>query len=200
MKIGIYGGTFSPPHIGHVGAAKEFVRALELDKLLVIPTFIPPHKTESERIAPKARAQMCEIAFGELGAEISDIEISRGGKSYTVDTLHALREKYPDDEFFLLCGTDMILTFDGWYRFEDILSEATLVYVRRENDPDTERAIGEKISLFKEQFGARIRHITPRTVELSSSEIRARIKKREDVSHLLPEGIAEFIKDNKLYV
>ena len=199
MKIGIYGGTFSPPHIGHVGAAKEFVRALELDKLLVIPTFIPPHKTESDKISPELRAEMCRVAFAELGAEISDIEINRGGKSYTIDTLTALREIYPDDEFFFLCGTDMILTFDKWYRFEDIFSLATIVYVRRESDPDTEKAIREKVSFFEEQFGARIRHILPRTVELSSTEIRNMIRRGEDASALLPAGLSEFIKNRKIY-
>lgn len=199
MKIGIYGGTFSPPHMGHVRAADEFMRSMELDKLLIIPTFVPPHKTESERVEPEMRLEMCRLAFVGEKYEISDIEIKRGGRSYTALTLDSLKGIYPDDELYLLCGTDMILTFDEWYRFGDIFDMCTLVYVRRESDEETEKKIEEKVSVFSEQYSARIRHISPRTTELSSSEIRSRVKMGKDISELVPNEVKGYIDAHGLY-
>lgn len=199
MKIGIYGGTFSPPHMGHVRAADEFVRSLGLDKLLIIPTFVPPHKEESEKIAPEMRLTMCRLAFSGEKYEVSDIEIRRGGKSFTAVTLDELKRIYPDDELYLLCGTDMILTFDTWYRFRDIFDMCTVVCVRRECDADTEKKIEEKISFFSEQFGAKIRHISLKVTELSSSEIRSLVKGGENISELVPSEVEEYIHTHSLY-
>ena len=199
MKIGIYGGTFSPPHIGHIGAAKEFIKAVGLDKLFVVPTFRPPHKDDNAIIESDLRLQMCRLAFDMPFCEVSDIEIRRGGKSYTVLTLEEMKKSYPEDELFLLCGTDMVLTLDRWFRAEDIFKLCTIVYVRRENDPATEKDILEKISLFREQFDAEIRHISPRTVELSSSQIRERMARGEDISDLVPNAVADFIRLHGLY-
>ena len=119
LRVGIYGGTFAPVHIGHVQAAKAFMEQMKLDYLFIIPTALPPHKQIDEGDDPIHRLRMCELAFeGVEGVVISDVEIKRGGKSYTYDTLVELSR--PDTRLFLLCGTDMVLTFDQWYRFEDI--------------------------------------------------------------------------------
>ena len=119
MKIGIYGGTFNPIHLGHMAAAKFAAEYLELDKLLLIPAGIPPHKAMAEDTAlPEQRLAMTKLAAQspELAgvAEVSDIELRREGKSYTVDTLRALREQYPEDQLYLLMGTDMFLTLQYW--------------------------------------------------------------------------------------
>ena len=145
LRIGIYGGTFAPIHIGHVEAAKAFMVQMKLDYLFVIPAAIPPHKQIDESDDPIHRLRMCELAFeGVDGVVISDIEIKRGGKSYTYDTLTALSR--PDARLFLLCGTDMVLTFDKWFRFEDIFKMCYPVYVRRESDGFIDNMIVNKIT------------------------------------------------------
>ena len=130
LRIGIYGGTFAPIHNGHVEAARAFMEQMKLDYLFVIPTCLPPHKQVDSSDDPLYRLRMCELAFrGIDGVVISDVEIARGGKSYTYDTLVELSR--PDARLFLLCGTDMVLTFDKWYRFEDIFKLCYPTYVRR---------------------------------------------------------------------
>ena len=200
MKIGIYGGTFSPVHCGHLLAACEFVRETELDKLLIIPAAQPPHKEMQTPVSASDRLEMCRLAFeGMENVEISDIEISRGGKSYTVDTVTALKEKYPNDELFLLVGTDMLLTFDRWYRYTDILSLCNLVYVRRETDSELDGEIFEKISFLEKQTGRKIRHIKIDPVEISSSELRQMLQDGEDTGNYLPEKVKNFIKEKGIY-
>ncbi len=200
MKIGIYGGTFSPVHSGHLLAAREFVQGMGLHKLLVIPAAQPPHKEMQTPVSSNDRLEMCRLAFEDMkDVEISDIEISRGGKSYTVDTVTALREKYPDDELFLLVGTDMILTFDRWYRYTDILSLCNLVYVRRETDGGLDSKISEKISFLEKQTGRKIRHIKMTPVEISSSELRVMLLRGEDTGDLIPENVKKFIEEKGIY-
>ncbi|MBQ8208674.1 MAG: nicotinate (nicotinamide) nucleotide adenylyltransferase [Clostridia bacterium] len=199
MKIGIFGGTFSPPHMGHVRAAREFIIAMELDKLLVIPTSTSPHKAMIKTAAPELRLEMCRIAFDMGRCEVSDIEIRRGGKSYTVLTLEELRDIYPKDELMFLCGTDMFLTLDRWFRAADIFKICTIVYVRREVDIVTEREIKEKIDIYREQYGAKIRHISPRPTELSSTEVRDVNKNDGDISEMVPPAVEEFIRCHGLY-
>ena len=200
MRIGIYGGTFSPVHSGHLLAAREFMRGMELDRLLIIPAAQPPHKEMHTPVSAQDRFEMCRLAFGEMeGVEISDIEISRGGKSYTVDTVTSLRLKYPDDELFLLVGTDMILTFDLWYRYTDILSLCTLVYVRRENDAELNTKISEKILFLEKQTDTKIRHIKIEPVEISSSELRQMLFDGEDTGDLIPEKVKNYISEKGIY-
>ena len=122
-RVGVYGGTFSPPHIAHVRVAKAFSDALSLDKLLIIPAFLPPHKQVDKNISANTRLEMCRLAFSDIeNAEVSDIEIARGGKSYTAITLESLSSD--DVELFLLCGTDMFLTLDSWYSPKKIFERA----------------------------------------------------------------------------
>ena len=200
MRIGIYGGTFSPVHSGHLLAARKFMDGIGLDRLLIIPAAQPPHKEMQTPVSASDRLEMCCLAFdGMENVEISDIEISRGGKSYTVDTVTALREKYPDDELFLLVGTDMILTFDRWYRYTDILMLCNLVYVRRETDRAIDGDLFEKISLLEKQTERKIRHIKMDPVEISSTELRRMIADGEDTGNLIPEKVKEFIEENGIY-
>ncbi len=200
MRIGIYGGTFSPVHQGHILAAKEFIRQGELDRLLIIPANVPPHKEMEVSVSSVDRVEMCRLAFSEMeNTEISEIELSRGGKSYTVDTLEALREIYPEDELLLLVGTDMILTFDGWYRYLDILSMCTLVYVRRETDIVLKEKIHEKILILEKHSGKKIRHICIDPIEISSTRLRGMIGQGEDAGALIPERVKEYIKEKGLY-
>ncbi len=198
LRVGIYGGTFAPIHNGHVAAAKAFMEQMKLDYLFVIPAYLPPHKQIDESDDPLYRMRMCELAFeGVDGVVISDVEISRGGKSYTYDTLKELQR--PDTRLFLLCGTDMVLTFDRWYRFEDIFKMCYPTYVRREDDPILTKRIVAKIGEYYEKYGVMFRRIVTAPIELSSTEIRSAVRQGKDISAMVPQGVARFIREHGLY-
>lgn len=194
MKIAIYGGSFNPPHLGHLEAAKTVCAELAPDKLLIIPDNIPPHKamdpgspTAEERLA------LCRIAFSSIpGAEISDMEIRRRGKSYTAHTVRELRGRYPDDELFLVVGSDMLLSFEEWYEFEYLLSECTLAVVSREED-DLDALRAHK-ALLSEKYAARVHILQHAPLPMNSSEIRVWLRLRLG-SDLLDNAVyAEIIR------
>ena len=145
-KIGLYGGTFGPPHLGHVYAAKTFLREVAPDRLLIMPAGIPPHKEKAAGDTPELRLAMCRAAFGDLPhTEISDYEIRKPGKSYTVETLEHLAA--PGREITMLCGTDMFLTLDHWHRAPDIFALCTVACLARENGMETAiRETAERLS------------------------------------------------------
>ena len=198
MKLGIYGGTFSPPHSGHVGAARAFAEQMGLDELLIIPTAIPPHKEIAGNDDPEKRLEMCRIAFSGIGcARVSDMEIKRGGKSYTVLTLRELTKT--GRELFLLCGTDMILTLGSWYLADEIFSLCTPVAVRRESNPENTEKICEKLAEYKEKYSVDVPTVKVDAIEISSSELREKILSGDDCRDYLSPEILAYIKENKLY-
>lgn len=197
-RVGIYGGTFAPPHKGHVEAAKAFMRQMRLDYLFVIPTAIPPHKKLDFDVSPLDRLKMCELAFGEIdGVIISDIEIRRGGASYTVDTLCELTA--PDTRLFLLCGTDMLLTLDQWYRAEEIFKLCYPIYIRRENDPILTKRIISKIAEYTEKYNAVVRRVVTEPIELSSSRVRKALRDGKDISGMVDPKVEAYIKEHGLF-
>ncbi|MBE6577244.1 MAG: nicotinate (nicotinamide) nucleotide adenylyltransferase [Ruminococcaceae bacterium] len=198
-RVGIYGGTFAPVHNGHVRAAKAFMEQMKLDYLFIIPAYLPPHKQIDASDDPLYRLRMCELAFADIdGVVISDCEIKRGGKSYTYDTLKELQR--PNTRLFLLCGTDMVLTFDTWYRFEDIFKMCYPVYVRRENDEIIGNKIVAKIGEYYEKYGVMFRKILTEPIELSSTDVRLAVSEGKDISGLVPCAVETFIKENGLYL
>ena len=198
-RVGIYGGTFAPIHNGHVRAAKAFMEQMKLDYLFVIPAYMPPHKQIDESDDPIFRLRMCELAFEDIdGVIISDCEIKRGGKSYTYDTLKEFERT--NTRLFLLCGTDMVLSFDTWYRFEDIFKMCYPVYVRRENDPFIGNRIVSKITEYYQKYGVMFRKIVTEPVELNSTDIRSAVREGKDISRLVPARVEKFIKENGLYL
>ena len=198
-RIGIYGGTFAPIHNGHVNAAKAFMDQMQLHYLFIIPTALDPSKIRNEGDEAQHRMKMCELAFeGETGVVISDMEIERGGISYTVDTLRALSRE--DRRLFMLVGTDMALKLDQWREPEEIFKLCYPTYVRRESDKLLENQIIEKNTKYLNDYGKICRRIMTNEIELSSTEIREKVKKGEDISDLVPEKVAEYIKENKLYL
>ncbi len=198
-RVGIYGGTFAPVHNGHLRAAKAFMEQMKLDYLFIIPAYMPPHKQIDGSDDPLYRLRMCELAFGDMdGIVISDCEIARGGKSYTYDTLKELER--PDTRLFLLCGTDMVLTFDTWFRFEDIFKMCYPVYVRRENDPLIGNRIVTKITEYYQKYGVMFRKILTEPLVLSSTDVRRAVKEGRDISGMVPEKVEKFIRDNGLYL
>lgn len=197
-RVGIYGGTFAPIHNGHLKAAKLFMEQMRLDYLFIIPAGIPPHKQVDASDDPQHRLRMCELAFaGVDGVIVSDMEISRAGKSYTVDTLRELSA--PNRRLLLLCGTDMVLTFDGWREYEEILKLCYPVYMRRESDALIDAMIVQKLAKYYEESGKMFRKIIGDPLVISSTEIRRRVKAGEDVSDLVPPAVCEYIREHGLY-
>ena len=188
-RIGIFGGTFNPIHKAHKQIALEFIEKLGLDLLYVIPNSIPPMK-QSHGVSGEERLEMLNIAFD--GCErviVSDIEIKRGGMSYTCDTVSELRKKHPNDELFLLLGDDWINRFDRWRNYKDILNDATLVIAWR----GEEDVLGYVERLY-EKSGKRALLLMNERIELSSTAFRVRRDKS-----LLPTGVYEYIEERGLY-
>ena len=198
-RIGIYGGTFSPPHNGHVAAARAFMEQMWLDFLYVIPTALPPHKDMAVAVDAKHRLEMCRLAFSDIeGVYVSDMEINRGGKSYTVDTL---RELYGEDRrLFLLCGTDMMLTLDEWREPEELFRLSYPVYIRREADRSMDAAIVQKIADYHQKYGKVVRRIITEPLEISSERVRTCLREGRPIDKLVPTAVETYIRDNHLYV
>lgn len=197
-KIGIFGGTFSPPHIGHISAAKGFISAVSLDELIIMPDFLPPHKTFDGEASTEERIEMCRLAFGNIpGVTVSDFEIKRGGKSYTAVTLEELSS--PDKELYFLCGTDMFLTLSSWYKPEIIFKNAIICYVRRETDSDNSILIKKASEDYIAKYNARIIPIPSDINEISSSEIRKLIKSGDNLEQYLTSEVAKYIFDKGIY-
>ena len=176
MRIAIYGGSFNPPHNGHVGAARSVYEQLRPDRFLIIPTNIPPHKEMEENSpSPQTRLAFARLAFGDIpGAEISDMEILREGKSYTADTVSALRERYPDDELCIVMGTDMFLSFRTWHRWEYLAEQCTLAVLSRESS-DRAEIEAFRDTLVRERR-ARVILVPHEPLPMSSTEIRAALR------------------------
>lgn len=199
IKTGIFGGAFNPIHNGHLNLAKKYLEVLNLDRTIFIPTALPPHKTDRFLASKEDRFNMLELAISDCEEfEISDIEFQRQGKSYTYDTLCLLREKYPNDDFYLIIGADQFLTFNLWYRYRDILDIASICTAARENGNQREKIIdfSNKLDgLDKNRFHL----LNSDAVEVSSSQVREKIKKGEDVSSLIPEKVYNYIVEKGLY-
>ena len=198
--LGVYGGTFSPPHLGHLNAAKAFVQAVQPEKMLIIPSYIPPHKEVETPVSCEERVEMCRLAFGELpNVEINEMEINRGGKSYTVDTLRCLADAYPEYQIAFLIGTDMMLTLDQWYQPEEIFSLCDMYCVRRENISDLDAQILEKNAEYLARFGKKVTFIDAPVLEISSSEVREALAHGSQKKWLAPE-VEAFIRERGLYL
>ena len=186
MKIGIFGGTFNPVHLGHKHFVEAVADRLSLDKVLIIPTFESPHKQMDYSVTCEDRAEMCRRMFDSERFEVSTIEIERGGKSYTIETLEELKKIYPDDELYFLMGSDMLLSFHTWYRYRDILKLCTLCAATREKGielPDDNAVIIDDFE----------------PLEMSSTEIRERVRLGENVLDFVGSDVASFIEEKKMY-
>lgn len=201
MKIGIYGGTFNPPHLGHMAAAQAAVAALGLDKLLLIPAAIPPHKALPSGTPPQEeRLAMVEKWADVMGGhvEVSTLELEREGKSYTSDTLRSIRQTYPDAELWLLMGTDMFLTLHLWHEPEVILSLAGVCAFGR-TEQDGEAMFAPQRDYLQQHFHAKITTITlPGLVDISSTRLREQLENGGGGQYLLP-SVYGYILMHRLY-
>ena len=199
MKIGIYGGTFDPPHNGHINICKMFLTQCALDKLYVVPTLNPPHKSVKSNVSSNDRFNMAYLAFSNISdkIEISDIEMKRQGKSYTSDTIKYF--KHSDNEIYLLCGTDMFLTLDLWHEASYIFENSVIVFARRENDENITKQIQEKINKYKKEYNANIIMLNCNVLEISSTEIRKNIIFENNANIFLPMNVFNYIIEKNLY-
>lgn len=195
MQTAIFGGSFNPPHIGHREAAQAAIEQLGADRMIVIPAARAPQK-EQEADCPDAlsRLQMTRLAFeGVDRVEVSDLEILRGGVSFTVDTLEQLKKQYPDDELFLLMGEDQISHFENWKDFERIIEMCTLAPFPRKNGDIG--SVRECAAALRERYGARVRIVDFTPTDISSTELRELLPKRRGAEYILDGVYGEIIKN-----
>ena len=191
-RLGIFGGTFDPIHLGHLICAEQLRHALGLDLVLLVPAHSPPHKPVSEPADPEHRLTMVRLAIdGHKGFLGSDIEIRRGGTSYTIDTVRDLRGEYGDQtELWLLMGQDSYHDISAWKQPERIASECFFGVARR---PRYKRDIEPPIP------GLRSRFVDITAVDISSTDIRARISEARSISFLVPRSVEDYIRANRIY-
>ena len=199
-RLGIYGGTFAPPHLAHVRAACEFLDQASLDRLLVVPTYLPPHKRVGADDDPSVRLEMARAAFGAYDARIgvSDYEIRREGVSYTWQTLTHFAET-EDAELFFLCGTDMFLTLWQWKHPEIIFRLSTIACMARAEGTAAWLETARRADFYRAQYGARILLLDGAPLPLSSSEIRGRVARGEPIGGLVPAAVEAIIRARGLY-
>ena len=201
MRIGVYGGTFNPPHLGHITAARAVFELLKLDKLLLIPDGQPPHKPLPQG-SPTAqqRLELTRLAGEQLGldekVETLDMELRRGGKSYTADTLEAVRALYPNDEVWLLMGSDMFLTLHTWHQLERIMALAGIAAFGRTEANEEELFAIQRERLYRMYPFARIFTLSvPGVVEISSTDLRDKLARGEGSWYLAPAVYGSILRD-----
>jgi nicotinate-nucleotide adenylyltransferase len=196
VRLGILGGTFNPPHLGHLVCAQEAYLQLGLERVLLIPARIPPHKPVDEEPGAEHRLELCRLAVGDDARfEVSDLEIKRDGPSYTVDTLEELHSQAPDSELFLIVGGDVAAGLPRWREPERVLSLSTLAVAKRRGTPrgDIDSALdslrgGERTEFFR----------MPR-IGFSSTMVRRRVRAGEPIRYIVPDSVASYINEHRLY-
>lgn len=196
MKVGIFGGSFDPVHLEHVEMAKQAIKKLNLNKLLVIPTYLAPHKTGKRATDAKHRFKMAKIAFREIPeAEVSSLEIDAAGTSYTYLTCREIKKQYPDAELFFLMGADMLENFFFWRNPEEIVSLVTLAVCERQGENKAEEKKGEFFDRFQKEFVL----VGYEGKEVSSTLVRVTRAIGEEISSFVPAGVKEYILNHGLY-
>jgi nicotinate-nucleotide adenylyltransferase len=196
LRVGILGGAFNPPHVGHLICAQEGLIQLDLDKVVFMPVGQPAHRELASDPGTAARLEMVELATGDDERfEVSRAELDRSGPSYTVDTLSELHEKGPGDELFLILGGDQAAALPSWHEPEKVLSLATVAVVERSNW--SRNAIG--ITIGRLPGAERIRYLEMPIVQVSSSSIRRRLAEGKPIRYLVPDRVAGYIEANRLY-
>lgn len=200
MRIGIFGGSFDPVHIGHLILAEHCRESANLDEVWFIPSATAPHKTEGATASDRQRMEMLEFALaGHSSFLISDVELKRGGVSYTVDTLAQIAEEQPDDELFLMIGGDSLQNFDTWRSPEKICRLATPLVVAR---PNSDPVNLDKLSPYvdEERMDEIKRYaLESRLIDISSTEIRARANAGRSIRYLTPRAVEKYIESKSLY-
>jgi nicotinate-nucleotide adenylyltransferase len=197
VRIGVLGGTFNPPHLGHLVCAQEAYLQLELSRVTLIPARIPPHKPVDEEPGVRHRLEMCRLAIAGHPErfDVSDVETGRDGPSYTVDTLEGLHAEQPESELFLIVGADVAIGFPTWREPERVLSLATLAVAQR---PGTSRPAVEA-ALRQVTGGERATFFPMPEIGISSTMLRERARAAQPTTYLMPDSVRSYIDGHRLY-
>jgi nicotinate-nucleotide adenylyltransferase len=183
MRIGIYGGTFNPVHHGHLILARQALEEFKLDRLVLVPAAESPFKLQNHSAPASDRLAMLQLAIsGEDGFSVDPLEIDRGGVSYSIDTVKLFRNRHPGAELFFLVGEDNADRLTEWHRFEELKKQVCFVVLSRSED-----------------FESSEYPVVQRRIEISSTEIRNRVAKRESITYLVPESVKHYIEQHQLY-
>lgn len=185
-KVGIFGGTFNPPHIGHLIIANEVLHALDLDELRFMPNATPPHKKKDKRVTEADRLKMVELAIKDVDKMVIEtIELDRGGTSYTFDTMELLQAREPNSTFYFIIGGDQVEYLPNWYRIDELIKKVQIVGIPRPNT-----SLETAYSIIKLEIPQ---------IELSSTLVRNRLENGKTTQFLIPELVRDFIQKEKLY-
>jgi len=189
-KVGIFGGTFDPIHLGHLITAQSVREIRNLEKIIFIPAFISPHKSDVKTTSAEDRSNMIKLAIDGIPFfDYSDIEIKKGGVSYTIDTLKELKIIY--DELEIIIGYDNIFTFHTWKEPDEIMKMAKIVVLKRKSSHPPE---------FEDEYYKRAVFVQTRGIEISATDIRERVKYEMPINFLVPPAVMEYIYKHKLYI
>jgi nicotinate-nucleotide adenylyltransferase len=195
-KLGVFGGTFNPIHTGHLRLAEDIREEYALDTVFFIPTNLPPHKRAPENINPAHRLEMVRLAIKKNPCfRCDDIELKRGGVSYTIDTVRYLYDRYALDERpYLIIGSDLTDTLHTWKEIETLLPLVRIIVLIRAG-----HAVAGRNTLSPEEKGKSWFSYEGRTIDITSSEVRRRVRSGRSVRYLVTDGVLEYIKENGLY-
>ncbi len=197
-KIAIFGGSFNPIHKGHINLCLECDAQYNFDKIILMPTNIPPHKSSADLASNEHRFNMCKLAVKDEGKfHVSDIELNKQDVSYTVDTLSILKNEYKEDKLYFIIGSDMLFMFHKWYMHDEILDMVTLIVGARKDDEK------HKMLEYKKEYlnnSVNVEIIDIDVFETSSTEIRDALKEKIDTNSLLKTSVLNYIKENNIYV
>lgn len=198
MRLGVFGGSFDPPHVGHLLTAGDAFEALELDRMLFVPAGVQPLKAHAMVAQPHQRREMVGLAIaGDARFELDPVEIERDGLSFTVDTLEAVAGRFPGAELYLVVGADILATFDKWRQPERVLQLASLAVMRRAGTGDASASSAAGRMLRSQ--GSAPRYLDTRRIDVSSTEIRARVRAGRSIHGFVPASVGEFIASARLY-
>ena len=197
-RVGIMGGTFNPIHIGHLLIAENAYEEYQLDEVLFLPSKNPPHKEGYDVAKEEERKKMISLAVeGNGHFSFSELEFERDGKTYSVDTMEILKKRYPENEYFYLIGADSLYNLESWHRAEDLMRMTRFLVATRDHHSYNEMNVFAEC--LRGAYGADIAFLNTPTIEISSSELREKVRLNKSIMYFVPDKVREYIIAHRLY-